>query len=223
MHTDITTASPGAACRAPRRRLAAAAVVAAAGLGLGACSASGSAAPSPGRSTPAAGGASAASAAPTESNPPGDIPDTTIYVPYRAPSGLYEVKVPEGWARTGSAARVTFTSKLNSVRADTVRASAAPTTDTARTTEVPPIQASGHKFQLTDIRNVSRRAGTVVEIRYLADSSADPVTGKVVRDAVERYEYYRDGTEAILTLTGPAGADNVDPWRTVTDSFRWLK
>jgi hypothetical protein len=26
-----------------------------------------------------------------------------------------------------------------------------------------------------------------------------------------------------VTLSGPAGADNVDPWRTVTDSFRWLR
>ncbi|MDT7564604.1 MAG: hypothetical protein QOG76_3228, partial [Pseudonocardiales bacterium] len=24
-----------------------------------------------------------------------------------------------------------------------------------------------------------------------------------------------------LTLSGPKGADNVDPWRKVTDSLRW--
>jgi hypothetical protein len=24
-----------------------------------------------------------------------------------------------------------------------------------------------------------------------------------------------------LTLSAPVGSDNVDPWRTVTDSFRW--
>jgi hypothetical protein len=60
-------------------------------------------------------------------------------------------------------------------------------------------------------------------IRYSADSQPDPVTGKVYRNSVERYEYYRNGTEAIVTLTAPAGADNVDPWRQVTDSFRWLR
>ena len=55
----------------------------------------------------------------------------------------------------------------------------------------------------------------------VVDAPADPVTGKVVHDAVERYEFWRAGTEAILTLSGPVGADNVDPWRIVTDSFRW--
>jgi len=47
------------------------------------------------------------------------------------------------------------------------------------------------------------------------------VTGKVVRDDVERYEFWRGGTEAVLTLSGAAGSDNVDPWRLVTDSFTW--
>jgi hypothetical protein len=70
---------------------------------------------------------------------------------------------------------------------------------------------------------VSRAGGTAVLIRYSADSQPDPVTGKVYKDAIERYEFYRNGTEAVVTLAGPAGADNVDPWRTVTNSFRWLR
>jgi hypothetical protein len=60
-------------------------------------------------------------------------------------------------------------------------------------------------------------------IRYSADSQPDPVTGRVFRDAVERYDFYRNGTEAVVTLAGPSGADNVDPWRTVTNSFQWLR
>jgi hypothetical protein len=43
----------------------------------------------------------------------------------------------------------------------------------------------------------------------------------VVRDDVERYEFWRGDHEVVLTLSAPHGADNVDPWRTVTDSFRW--
>jgi hypothetical protein len=27
--------------------------------------------------------------------------------------------------------------------------------------------------------------------------------------------------EVILTLSGPVGADNADPWRVVTDSLQW--
>jgi hypothetical protein len=47
------------------------------------------------------------------------------------------------------------------------------------------------------------------------------VTGKVVRDAVERFEFWKAGEEAILSLSGPQGADNVDPWQIVSDSLHW--
>jgi hypothetical protein len=73
-----------------------------------------------------------------------------------------------------------------------------------------------------DVTTVNRKAGPAVLIRYSANSPIDPVTGKSVVDSVERYEFWRNGQEVILTLAGPQGADNVDPWRTVTDSFRWL-
>src|SRR5207237_1341597 len=36
---------------------------------------------------------------PAESNPPGDIPDNTQFVPYRSADGKFVVKVPEGWSR----------------------------------------------------------------------------------------------------------------------------
>jgi hypothetical protein len=43
----------------------------------------------------------------------------------------------------------------------------------------------------------------------------------VIRDDIERYEFWRNGTQATITLSSPVGSDNVDPWRTVTDSFSW--
>src|SRR5690348_17921548 len=52
---------------------------------------------------------------PAESNPPGDIPDTTVYVAYRSPAGHVALKVPEGWSRRSSPASSTFTSNLNSI------------------------------------------------------------------------------------------------------------
>jgi hypothetical protein len=133
------------------------------------------------------------------------------------------VKVPEAWARTLSPGTASFTDKLNSITIQLASAAAAPTAASARGREFPQVQAAGHRVRLTDIGTVSRNAGTVVVLRYQADSQPDPVTGKVYRNAVERYEYYKNGTEAVVTLTGPAGADNVDPWRKVTDSFRWLR
>jgi hypothetical protein len=209
-------------------------VLAAVGVCAAACSSSGSTpaaqptSPAGGQTSAAAGQTSAAAApsgapAAKESPPPGDIPDTTVYVAYSPASGQYQVKVPEGWARTVTPADVSFTDKLNTITIRMVRTATAPTPTMARAAEVPQIQSSAHSFALTGISTVSRSAGPVVLIRYSTDSQPDPVTGKVFTDAIERYEFYRNGTEAVVILSGPAGADNVDPWRTVTDSFRWLR
>jgi hypothetical protein len=157
-----------------------------------------------------------------ETNPVGDIPDNTAFVAYRPAGGQYEIKVPEGWARTASGAAVSFTDKLNTVRVETMPAPAAPTVASARATEVPAIQGAAARFTLQKVETVKRKAGDAVLITYKADSPVDPVTGKVVPDAVERYEFWKGGTEAVVTLTGPVKADYVDPWRTVTDSFKWL-
>jgi hypothetical protein len=203
-------------------------VLAAAGLCASACSSGPASTPAPQAasatgvsSSTAASSPTGAAPAGTETPPPGDIPDSTVYVAYRAGSGQYEVKVPEGWARTAGTAGVSFTDKLNTITIQTSPA-AAPTMASARA-EVPAIQRSVHSFVLAGLSTVSRPAGTAVLIRYSADSQPDPVTGKVYKDAIERYEFYRNGTEAVVTLAGPAGADNVDPWRTVTNSFRWLR
>ncbi|MER6011066.1 hypothetical protein [Streptomyces bluensis] len=204
---------------------------AAVGLALAAavtagCSSSGSHA---GRasSAPASAGASGAaqaSPAPTESNPPGDIPDNQAYVAYRPAAGTFTgftVKVPEGWARTEQGATTVFTDKLNTVRISSATASAAPTVGSVTNTVVPRLKAQVPKFAIPKVTEVNRHAGRVVLLTYQGDSAKDPVTGKVVRDAFERYAFYRQGHEVDVTLSGPVNADNVDPWRIVSDSFAW--
>jgi hypothetical protein len=163
-----------------------------------------------------------AAQAPKEVDPPGDIPDNIAFVPYRPPAGRYEITVPEGWARTTDGGATSFTDKLNTVRIEAVPAASAPTVDSARATELPAVQKGLQHFTMGKIDTVRRKAGIAVHLTYQADSAVDPVTNKVVLDDVERYEFWKDGTEVIITLSGPHGADNVDPWRTVTDSFRWL-
>jgi hypothetical protein len=204
-------------------------VLAAAGFCASACSSGpgGTSAPqatSSSAAAPATTASSLAGAAPagTETPPPGDIPDSTVYVAYSPGSGQYQVKVPEGWARTVAPAAVVFTDKLNVISVYTIRA-AAPTVASARAVEVPAIRHPLRGFALAGVSTVSRPAGTAVLIRYSTDSQPDPVTGKVYKDTFERYEFYKNGTEAVVLLGGPAGADNVDPWRTVTNSFRWLR
>jgi hypothetical protein len=197
----------------------------AAGLLAAGCSGNSPSASATGTQSTAPASQAATSAAPaaagTESPPPGDIPDSTVYIPYHAVSGKYTVKVPQGWAQTATAGAVSFTDKLNTITVTTVGGTA-PTVASARATEIPRIKGAVRQFALAGVSAVTRPAGSVVLIRYSAQSQPDPVTGKVYTDAVERYEFYRNGTEAVVTLSGPVGADNVDPWRTVTNSFRWL-
>ena len=83
------------------------------------------------------------------------------------------------------------------------------------------LQAKVPKFVLGHVTADRRNAGPVVLVTYQGDSPQDPVTGKVVRDAFERYVFYRSGVRLDVTMSGPTNADNVDPWRIVSDSVRW--
>jgi hypothetical protein len=164
---------------------------------------------------------SATSATTAENNAVGDIPDNQAYVPFAVPQGLFSVSVPEGWARTADGAATIFTDKLNTVRVESHPRGSAPTVDSARADELPGIASSVSGYRPGDVTVVDRKAGPAVLITYQATPAPNGVTGKTGTDAVERYEFWRGGQEVILTLSGPVGADNVDPWRTITDSLQW--
>jgi hypothetical protein len=156
-----------------------------------------------------------------EVNAAGDIPDNQVFVTFTDPAGPFTVKVPEGWASVDANGAVTFSDKFNSIGLSVTAAAAAPTIASANQSEVPAIRAASTNFSLGDVTTVQRAGGQAVLITYHADSANEPVTGKTVSLAFERYEFWQNGKEAILVLAGPVGADNVDPWRTVTDSFAW--
>lgn len=186
--------------------------------------------PAPGTSNAPSGKGSSASStvrsgspAATESNPPGDIPDSQAYVPFTPPSGGVSVKVPEGWARSTAGSTTVFSDKLNRIAIAVVATPATPTVASVTGTDVPRLRSTVPKFALGRITEVHRPAGPVIVTTYRGDSPVDPVTGKVVRDAFERYTYYRSGRRVDLTLVGPVNADNVDPWRIVSDSVRWTR
>ncbi len=159
-----------------------------------------------------------------EVSPPGDIPDNQAFVAY-APAGAgFTVRVPEGWARTTAAGATTFTDKLNAITvARPTAAAKRPTAASATATEIPRLAKTVKGFAAARATTVTRTAGPAVRITYLADSAPDAVTGRTRRNAVERYEFFRSGKRVVLTLSGPKGADNVDPWRIVTDSLRWRR
>lgn len=162
---------------------------------------------------------SPSSPAATEFNPPGDIPDSTVFVPFSL-AGVH-IRVPEGWARKGGNGEATFSDHYNSIALHVSAASKAPTVATAKRNEVAQLKSSVPKFQLKHVTATTRAGQHVVEVVYLRDSAPDQVTGKVVRDIAYRFEFFHKGKEAVLTLTGPRNADNVDPWRLVSNSLRW--
>jgi hypothetical protein len=217
------------------RWLGSAAALAGLVTALAACGGSGSSAPS---ATAAAGGAGPAGATgtapagrtspaggqapvPAERNPPGDIPDTTVYVTYRSAAGHLLLKVPEGWSRRTGPASSTFTSNLNSITVAWKPMTAAPTVSSARATTVAALQASSLAFRLHGVRAVSLAAGPAVEIIYQVNSPPNQVTGRQYRLVIERFELYRNGRGAVISLSSAVGSDNVDPWRIVSESFRW--
>jgi hypothetical protein len=81
--------------------------------------------------------------------------------------------------------------------------------------------ATTRAFQLKSVTTASLPAGPTVLIEYQANSDPNPVTGKQYRLAVLRYELYKNGSEVAITLLSPVGADNVDPWRIITESYAW--
>ena len=158
---------------------------------------------------------------PVESNPPGDIPDNLAFVRYANAAGHYAFTHPEGWARTVTGSQVRFTDKLNGVTVEVApQATGAPTVASARAAEVPRIQQSVPAFHLRSIAPVSVPAGKGVRIVFRRNSDADPVTGKVFRDEVEEYLVYGSGRLVRMDLYGPVGADNVDAYRTMSQSLQ---
>ena len=201
--------------RNPTRTLAVAAAVLATAAVLVGCGTSGTAPSGSGA------GSSTLTAAAPETNPAGDIPDNQAFVPFTPPGGVFTVSVPEGWASTTDGAATIFTDKLNTVRIETRPLATAPNTESVSVDELPAIASSTPGYRPGTVTAVQRKAGPVMLITYQGASPLNPVTGKTGTDTIERYEFWRDGREVILTLSGPVGADNVDPWRTITDSLQW--
>lgn len=156
--------------------------------------------PEPVVAAPAAAAPARTSAAESNAaNSAGDIPDSQAFVRYAGPS--YSVLVPEGWARSQYGEGVLFTSNLNAEKVTV--GGAAGTSGTTRT------------------RTVTIGGAPVVVYRFATQSAPNAVTGKSVRLDNEVYVFRKNGRVAMLTLSAPAGADNVDQYKKISESFRW--
>jgi len=156
-----------------------------------------------------------------ETNPPGDIPDNTQFVPYTSKSGGFTVTVPSGWSRRTHGSSVAFSDKLNTITLSWQTAKKAPSVQSAKANDVPQLSSSQPAFRLQSVKAANLPAGKAVVIDYQSNSKPNGVTGKQYRLVVLRYELFDNGNEVVLDLSSPVGADNVDPWNTVTQGFKW--
>ncbi|WP_246680976.1 hypothetical protein [Mesorhizobium sp. B2-4-9] len=159
-------------------------------------------------------------AVPAEKNPPGDIPDTQVFIDYVSPQG-FTMKVPEGWARSDNADGASFVDKLDGVVVSAAKADAAPTVESAKADYVPKLQSTGRAIRVTTVKQVKLPAGPAIRIVYTSNSEPNAVTNKQVRLENERYLYFKDGKLVTLELYAPKGADNVDQWQLMSNSLRW--
>jgi hypothetical protein len=155
-----------------------------------------------------------------EKNPPGDIPDTQVFIDYAAPQG-FALKVPEGWARTDRADGASFVDKLDGVVVTVSKADAAPTAASAKAAYVPELEKAERAVKVTAVKLASLPAGKAVRIVYTSNSEPNAVTSRQVRLENERYLFFKDGKLVTLEFYAPKGADNVDQWQLMSKSFRW--
>lgn len=159
-----------------------------------------------------------------EKNPPGDIPDTQVFITYSSSAGMYSLKAPEGWARSESGAGVKFADKFDGEQVILSKCTAAPTVESVKKDQVAALMKSGRAVKVLEVNSKKMPGGvTAVYIAYTSNSDPDPVTNKQVRLDNVTYYYFMPGKLAALTLWAPQGADNVDQWKLISESFKWQK
>ncbi len=155
-----------------------------------------------------------------EVNPPGDIPDDQVFITYKSPQG-FSMKVPEGWSRSDTANGVVFADKYGRIELAVTKASNVSSEASVKANELPQLQSNGHAVDVKKVRTLKLPAGQSVAVDYLSNSEVNPVTGRKIRLENRRLFYFHGGQELALTLSAPAGADNVDQWTMMAQSVRW--
>jgi hypothetical protein len=196
-------------------------------VGLLLASGCGSATNGPSRSTPSAsagaGGAQesgAALAADARSAATGDIPDNQSFLTLRAPRLRISMLYPEGWTVQEASSRVSIADKNNLVRISLSRGPA-PTTASVRA-QLAALARSTPGLVGGTPRAITLESGPAVKATYTTRSAPNPVTGKQVTLTVDRYVLARGGRVAVVDLGTPVGVDNVDAYRRMIESFKWL-
>jgi hypothetical protein len=188
------------------------------GGGSGGASASGPSSTSTGSA--GAQESSAALSADAKSAATGDIPDTQNFLTLRAPRVRVSMLYPEGWTVQEGVSRVSIADKNNLVRISLSRG-AAPTVASVRS-QLAALARSTPGLAAGAPRAISLSSAPAVKATYTTQSAPNPVTGKQVTLTVDRYVLAHGGRVAIVDLGTPVGVDNVDAYRRMIESFKWL-
>ena len=150
----------------------------------------------------------------------GDVPDNAVFLTYHGGNPAFSIQYVEGWQVTPQPDGVVVRDKDSSETVSIV----APQVDVAgyvASTDLPALQAqSGFKLVKRDTVKVGATA--YLHLIYHLPAPPDPVTGKQVPSTVDRYYVSSPIGLAIVALSTPDGVDNVDAFRQMIDSFRWL-
>jgi hypothetical protein len=149
----------------------------------------------------------------------GDIPDNQVFLTYDNRGAGYAIRYPEGWARRGSDADVTFRDKANVIHV--VVAKGPPPSPAEASAGVAKLKRSDPSVQGGPAQRLTIGGAPVIKLTYTRLSAPDPVTGKRLPLTVDRYEYAHGGKVAIVDLGTPEGVDNVDAYRMIGKTFRW--
>jgi hypothetical protein len=179
-----------------------------------------SASASPSASSSASPSASEKPVAP-EKSPLGDIPDSQAFVKYISATGGYSFEAPEGWARSEQGAEVSCVEKLDGVKVAVVSADKAPTADSITAGEAADLVKNGRAVKDVKVKEVTVPSGKAIRVTYTSNSEPNAVTGKQIRQDNVTYYYFNNKKLAAMTLWAPLGADNVDQWKLMSDSFSW--
>ncbi|SRR5258708_3440572 len=172
-----------------------------------------------GGSTGAA-GPGAATAAHQDQGPSGDIPDSATYLVFHGTR--YSLEYVEGWVQQvqpGDGVR--FSDKDSFI---SVSLQAMPQISLDTYAHGPGMTASAAEFQQfsgPSVQSVTLPAGAAALLTFQGLSAPDPVTGKTVTLAINRYYIPGPNALAVLTEASPVGVDNVDGFRRIAQRYTW--
>ena len=149
----------------------------------------------------------------------GDIPDNQQFLRFKDASGGYSLLYPQGWARKGSSADITFADKDNTVHV-VISHGGTPTVSSV-SAELAKEATSDPTLKPGKPQAVKLPSGPAVHVVYHVQGPADPVTGKRPTLMVDRYALASKGRVATVDEGTPVGVDNVDAYRMIIRSFKW--